>query len=77
MSDARVRTTDVPADGPKGFIWGACECCGISAVLELHVAGEVSRQICATCAEGADVRGTRAGKTKRFTPRPGGPAAEP
>jgi hypothetical protein len=73
MSDARVESADVQAEGAKGFTWGACEGCGTSAVLERHVAGDVSRQICATCAEGADVLGTRPGRSKRFTPRPGGP----
>jgi hypothetical protein len=62
----------VPAKAPKVFIWGACEACGTTAVLEPHRDGDVSRQICATCAEGIAVRGRRAGTSKRFSPRDGG-----
>jgi hypothetical protein len=30
MSNARVRSEEVPAKAPKVFIWGACEACGTS-----------------------------------------------
>ena len=73
MSNPRVRSADIPAKAPKVFTWGACEACGTSAVLERHMGGDASRQICATCAEGVDVRGSRADRSKRFNPREGAP----
>ena len=68
MSKARIRREDVPAKPPQVFVWGACEACGVTAVLERHMAADVSRQLCATCAEGIEPPGRRAGG-KRFSPR--------
>ena len=69
MSKARIRRADIPAKAPQVFIWGACESCGVTAVLESHTAAHVSRQLCATCAESTDLHGRRAATGKRFSPR--------